>query len=94
MTALDDHELLSFITMCSRSLREMTLPEDSAGMVEKYRQLDELISAVDTVGTRLEVAVVLGRVPGVTSGMWTSPMASEALDRLRRAINVIAHWDA
>jgi hypothetical protein len=93
MTALDNDELRSLITMGIRSLREVTLPEDSAGMIEQYRQLDELISAVDTVRTRVEVAVVLSRVPGATSGMWTSPMASEALDRLRRPINVIAHRD-
>jgi hypothetical protein len=77
--------------MCNRSLREMTLPEDSAGLIEGYRRLDELSAALGTVRTRLEVAVVLSRVPIATSGVGTSPMASEAVERLRRAlINVMA----
>jgi hypothetical protein len=85
--------------MCNRSLREMTLPEDSAGLIEGYRRLDELSAALGTVRTRLEVAVVLSRVPIATSGVGTSPMASEAVERLRRAlinvlaINVRAHRD-
>jgi hypothetical protein len=38
MTALDDDELPSLITMGGRALGEMTVPEDSAGMIEQYRQ--------------------------------------------------------
>ena len=91
MAGRDDYDLRGLLTMGNRMLREMTLPEDSAGLIEHYRRLDELSSALRTVGTRLEVAVVLSRVPVATSGMGTSPMAAEAVDRLRRAlINVIA----
>jgi len=94
MAGRDDYDLRSLITMCNRSLREITLPEDSAGLIEHHRRLDELSSALSTVRTRLEVAVVLSRVPVATSGAGTSPMASEAVDRLRRAIiNVIAQGD-
>ena len=91
MAGRDDYDLRGLLTMGNRMLREMTLPEDSAGLIEHYRRLDEPSSALRTVGTRLEVAVVLSRVPVATSGMGTSPMAAEAVDRLRRAlINVIA----
>jgi hypothetical protein len=99
MADLDDCDLRSLITICNRFLREMTLPENSAGLIEHYRLLDELSSALSTVRTRLEVAVVLSRVPVSTSGVGTSPMASAAADRLRRAIinvlaiNVRAHRD-
>jgi hypothetical protein len=72
MAGRDDYDLRSLITMCNRSLREMTLPGDGAGLIEHYRQLDELSSALNTVRTRLEVAVVLSRVPATTSGAGTS----------------------
>ena len=91
MAGRDDYDLRGLLTIGNRALREMTLPEDYAALIEHCRGLDELSSALSTVRTRLEVAVVLNRVPVVTSGMGTSPMAAEAVDRLRRAlINVIA----
>jgi hypothetical protein len=99
MAGRDDYDSRGLITMGNRMLREMTLPEDIAGLIEHYRRLDELSSALRTVRTRLEVAVVLSRVPVATSGMGTSPMAAEAVDRLRRALinvmalNVRAHSD-
>lgn len=99
MAGRDDYDLRGLITVGNRMLREMTLPEDSAGVIELYRRLDELSSALGTVRTRLEVAVVLSRVPEATSGMGTSPMAAEAVDGLLRAIinvmavNVRAHRD-
>jgi hypothetical protein len=99
MAGRDDYDLRGLIPVGNRMLREMTLPEDSHGLIERYRRLDELSSALRTVRTRLEVAVVLSRVPVATSGMGTSPMAAEAVDRLRRAlinvmaVNVRAHSD-
>jgi hypothetical protein len=99
MAGRDDYDSRGLITMGNRMLREMTLPEDIAGLIEHYRRLDELSSALRTVRTRLEVAVVLSRVPVATSGMGTSPMAAKAVDRLRRALsnvmalNVRAHSD-
>jgi hypothetical protein len=99
MAGRDDYDLRGLITMGNRMLREMTLPEDSPGLIEHYGRLDELSSALRTVRTRLEVEVVLSRAPVATSGMGTSPMAAEAVDRLRRAlinvmaVNVRAHSD-
>ena len=91
MAGRDDYDSRGLITMGNRMLREMTLPADTAGLIEHYRRLDELSSALRTVRTRLEVAVVLSRVPAATSGMGASPMAAEADDRLRRALsNVMA----
>ena len=91
MAGRDEYDLHSLMTMFNRALQEMTLPKDHAGLVEHYRRLDELSSALSTVRTRLEVAVVLSRAPIATSGIGTSPMASEAADRLRRAmINLLA----
>jgi len=46
MADLDDCDLRSLITICNRFLREMTLPENSAGLIEHYRLLDELSSAL------------------------------------------------
>ncbi|MET4096008.1 hypothetical protein ABIB51_002956 [Arthrobacter sp. UYCu712] len=82
-----EDELRSVIGMCSRALEGFTLPESSAGLLEAWRRLDELGSALATLKTRLEVAVVLTRVPLSTSGLGTSPMASEAVDRLILAVN-------
>lgn len=99
MAGRDDYDFRGLITMRNRMLREMTLPEDSPGLIEHYRRLDELSSALRTVRTRLEVEVVLSRAPVATSGMGTSPMAAEAVDGLRRAlinvmaVNVRAHSD-
>lgn len=86
-------ELLSAIAMCGRAFEEVTLPKSNAGRIELWRRLEELSSAMATVRTRLEVALVLSRVP-IASGVGTSPMASEAVDRLLLAlINVIAFRD-
>jgi len=52
-----------------------------------WRRLDELSAALAAVRTRLEVAVILCRAPISTSGMGTSPMATEAADRLLLAVN-------
>ena len=71
-----------------------TLPESSAGLIESWQRLEELSSALATVKTLLEVALVLSRAPTATSGVGTSPMASEAVDRLLLALNnVIAFRD-
>ena len=73
--------------MCGRALEEIPFPQSSAGRIEVWQRLEELSSALATVRTRLEVAVVLSRVPTSTSGVGTSPMASEAFDRLLLAVN-------
>lgn len=76
--------------LCDRTLRDMPQAEDCAGIIEQYRQLDELHSAIDALLTRLRLEVLLVSVSGVTFGPGRSPMASEARERLRRALNVIA----
>ena len=79
---------------CSRVLRDMRQAEDRAGIIEQYRRLDELDSAMDdALLTRLRLDVALGGVSGVTPGSGSSPMASEAVERLRGIINVIARRD-
>ena len=83
-------DLLAF---CSRVLRDLRQAEDCAGILEQYRRLDEFHSALDALRTRLQLDVFLGSVSGVTLGSGRSPMASEAVERLRRAINVIARRD-
>lgn len=84
----------SVIAMCGRALEEFTLPESQAGRIEAWQRLEELSSALATVRTRFEVALVLSRAPRSTSGVGTSPMASEALERLMLAVNnVIALRD-
>ena len=80
-------KLRSVIAMCGRALEEVTLPESSAGQIEVWRRLEELSAAFATVRTRFEVAVVLSRVPISASGAGTTPMASEAVDRLLLALN-------
>ena len=80
-------EILSALAMCGPALEEVTLPKSNAGRIELWRRLEELSSAMATVRTRLEVALVLSRVPTSPSGVGTTPMASEAVDRLLLAIN-------
>jgi hypothetical protein len=86
MAGRDEYDLHSLNTMLDRLLQEMTLPEDIPGLIEYNRRLGELGSALSTVRTRLEVAVVLSRVPIATSRVGTSPMASQAAARLRQAV--------
>ena len=82
-----DDDLQDLLAFCARMLRDMRQAEDRAGIIEQYRRLDELRSAIDTLLTRLQLEVVLVSVPGVTFGPGRSPMSSEAVERLRRAIN-------
>ncbi len=86
----DFQDLLAF---CARTLRDIRQAEDRDGIIEQYRRLDELKSAIDTLLTRLRLDVILGSVPGVTAEPGISPLASEAAERLRTAINVIARRD-
>ena len=86
-----DDDLQDLLAFCARILRDVRQAEDPAGITEQYRQLDELRSAIDALLTRLQLDVFLGSVSGVT--FRRSPMASEAVERLRRAINVIARRD-
>jgi hypothetical protein len=86
-----ERDLRGVVAVCSLALQQIAVPEGSAEQIEFCRRLDEVGSALATVRTRLEVAAVLSRAPIVTSGIGTSPMASEAADRLRRAmINLLA----
>ena len=92
---LGPEELRTVMAMCGRAIEEVTLPETNPGRIELLRRVEDVISALATVRTRLEVALVLGRVPRATSGVGTSAMASEAVDRLLVAINnVVAFRDA
>lgn len=86
-------ELQDLLRTVDRVLRDMHQAEDPAGIIEQYRRLEELTSALGTLLTRLQLAIALGAVPGVTLEPGGSPMASEALERLRRAVNVIARRD-
>jgi hypothetical protein len=88
----DDDGLQDLLAFCARTLRDRRPAEDSAGLLEQCRRLDELISALDAMQMRLRLALVLGGKGG-TSGPGTSPMHFEAVERLRRAINVIARRD-
>jgi len=88
-----DDGVQDLLAFCSSALRDVRQAEDPAGMIEQYRRLDELHSALDGLRTRLQLDVFLGSVSGVTLGPGRSPMASEAVERLRRAINVIARRD-
>ena len=88
------YDIRSVLAMCGRALEDVTLPVTNAGRIEFGRRLEELDSALATVRTRLEVALVLSRVPASPREVGTSPMASEAADRLLLAlINVIAFRD-
>ena len=82
-----EDKLRSVLVMCAHALEDVTLPETNAGRIEFCRRLEELSSAVATVRTRFEVALVLNRVPRSSSRVGTSPMASEAADRLLLALN-------
>ena len=93
VAARGNDELQDLLRTGAHILRYMHQAEDPAGVIEQYRRLEELNTALDTLLTRLQLAVVLGSVPGVTPEPGSSPMASAALGRLRRAINVIARWD-
>jgi hypothetical protein len=91
---LGPEELRSVVAMCGRAVDKVTLPETNPGRIELLRRVEDVISALATVRTRLEVGLVLSRVPTATSGVGTSPMASAAVDRLLLAINnVIAFRD-
>jgi hypothetical protein len=86
-------ELRYLFAMCNDLLRTIRPPESAAGRIEMYRHLDEAMDALGVIRTRLEVAAVLGNVPGVTSGQGSSPLASAAVDRFVRAMIVIARRD-
>ena len=88
-----DDEFQELLAFCTRTLQDIRQAEDRAGIIAQYCRLDELTSALDTLRTRLEIDVVLGSVPGVTTGPGSSPMFSEAVQKLRTAINVIARRD-
>lgn len=89
-----DGDLRDVVAMCLHALQQIKVPEGGAEQIEFCRRLEELGSALAPVITRLEVAAVLSRVPIATSGVGTSPMASEAADRLLLAlINVVAQRD-
>ncbi|SDL35893.1 hypothetical protein SAMN04487916_10842 [Arthrobacter sp. ov407] len=93
VTGRSGDDLQDLLAFCAHVLGDVRQAEDRAGMIEQYRQLDELGSAFDALRTRLELDVFLGSVSGVTLGSGRSPMATEAVERLRRAINVIARRD-
>ena len=93
VAARGNDDLQDLLRTGVRILRDMHQAEDPAGVIEQYRRLEELKSALGTLLTRLQLAIVLGSVPGVTPEPGSSPMASEALGRLRRAINVITTRD-
>ncbi len=86
----DFQDLLAF---CVRTLRDIRQAEDRAGIIKQDRRLDELKSAIDTLLTRLRLDAILGSVPGVTAEPGFSPLGSEAVERLRTAIIVIARMD-
>ncbi|KQR67015.1 hypothetical protein ASF98_08510 [Arthrobacter sp. Leaf337] len=91
MAERDEVNLPAVVAICSLALRQITVPEGSAEQIEFCRRLDDVVSALAIVRTRLQVAAVLSRAPIATSGIGTSPLASEAADRLRRAmINLLA----
>ena len=82
-----EDKLRSVLAMCGRARAEDTLPASSARLIEAWRRLEELSAALATVRTRLEVAAVLSRVPIAASGLGTSPLAAEAVDRRQAAAN-------
>jgi len=93
VAARGNDELQDLLRSGTRILRDMHQAEDPAGVIEQFRRSEELNSALGTLLTRLQVAIVLGSVPGVPPEPGSSPMASHALGRLRRAINVLARRD-
>ncbi|XAS65055.1 hypothetical protein ACOM2C_18430 [Pseudarthrobacter sp. So.54] len=89
-----EDKLRSVLAMGGRAPEEVTVPRSRAGLIESWRRLEELSSALAAVTTRPEVAVVLSRVPMSASGVGTTPMANEAVDRLLVAVNnVVAFRD-
>jgi hypothetical protein len=82
----DEVNLPGVVAVCGLALQHITLPEGSAERTEFCRRLDEVGLALATVRTRLEVGAVLSRAPIATCGLGTSPMASEAAERLLRAM--------
>ncbi|MDZ4091946.1 MAG: hypothetical protein U1D68_12150 [Arthrobacter sp.] len=80
-------EFRGLIAMCGAAIDQVPEPTGAAELLEAIGRLDELSAAMDVVTARLEVAVILRSAPIFTSGMGTSPMATEAADRLRLAIN-------
>ncbi|KQN85120.1 hypothetical protein [Arthrobacter sp. Leaf69] len=87
-------ELRSVLAMCGRALEDVTLPKSNVGRIELLRRVKELSFASATVKTRLEGGLVLSRVPTSPTHMGSSPMASDAVDRLLLAANnVIAFRD-
>ena len=91
MAGKDEVDLRGVVAMCGLALQQITVPEGSAEQAEFCRRLEEVGSALATVRIRLEVAAVLSRAPTATSGIGTSPMASEAADRrLQAMINLLA----
>ena len=82
LTARQARLSVAFDLLQRREQRELGIPAAELG------------SALATVRTRLEVAAVLSRVPTSASDVGTTPMASEAVDRLLLALNnVIALRD-
>ena len=91
MAGRDEVNLPGVVAVCCLALQQITVPEGGAEQIEFCRRLDEVGSALATVRTRLEVAAVLSRAPIAMCGIGTSPMASEAADRLLQAmINLLA----
>lgn len=88
-----DDGLQDVLAVCARTLRDLRPAEGIPGLLERCRRLEELNSALDAVLTRLQLAVVLDGCEGVTSRPGSSPMHSQAVERLRRAVNVIARGD-
>lgn len=88
-----DDDLQELLAFCSHVLRDLRQAGDRAGIIGHCRRLEEFHSAIDALLTHFRLSVALGSVSGVTPGAGSSPMASEAVERLRRAINVIARRD-
>ncbi|KIS28335.1 hypothetical protein TV39_05970 [Arthrobacter sp. SPG23] len=82
----DGDNFLSLLRMCGRAIEEMRPPEEPDGQEEFYRRVDELNSALAAVRMRLQVALVVSRGPVATTGVGTTPMASQAVDRLLLAL--------
>ena len=88
-----DEALQDVLGDCDRTLRNLRPAEDYPRVLAQYRRLNELNSALDALETWRRLAVVLAGTPGVTSGPAASPMHPSAVERLRRATNVVARRD-
>ena len=88
-----DEELQAVLGICGCTLRKRRLAEDRARILAQFRRLNELNSSLEALETGRRLAVVLASAPGVTSGPAACPKHSDAVERLRRAINVIARRD-